>query len=40
MSSIVNLGYRNKFKPVYFFLLKDFTRTKTLTSKNELTKQN
>ena len=35
MSSIVNLGYRNKFKPVYFFfLLKDFTRTKTQAKMN------
>ena len=37
-SSIVNWGYQDNFKPVYFFLQKDFARTKTFTSKNELTK--
>ena len=31
-------GYQDTFKPV-FFLQKDITHTKTLTSKNQLTKQ-
>ena len=29
LSSIVNWGYLNNFKPVYFFWRKDFARTKT-----------
>ena len=34
ISSIVKGGYQNNFKPFYFFLRKDFARTKTLTSKH------
>ena len=31
-SSIVKWGYDDNLKPVYFYLRKDFVRTKTLTS--------
>ena len=39
LSSIGNWGYQDNFKPVYGFLRKSFTLTKTLTRKNKLTKQ-
>ena len=39
VSSIVNWGYEDNFKPVYlFFLRKNFNRTKTLTDKKRTNK--
>ena len=39
VSSIVKWGYQGNFKPVYFFLRKDFARTKT-PSQAKMNQQN
>ena len=38
ISSIVKWGYQENLKPVYFFLQKDFERTKTQINQNQPTK--
>ena len=34
-SSIVETGYQDNFKPVYFFLRKDLARTKSIKTQNK-----